>query len=181
MGSPITESSNNNNENENVQQTLRSIPGNEKCADCGQAEPEWASCNLGIVLCITCSGIHRGLGRHISKVRSLTLDRWEPELIQLMTALGNINVARVYENKILSGEIDAKLPIASSDRPTKEKWIMKKYLKKDFVESIAAGQNLNDLFYDSVKNGNTLETLRYLGIFFLILNRKKIFINYFFL
>ena len=56
------------------------VPGNSACADCGNFKPTWASINLGVTLCIECSGIHRGLGVHISKVRSITLDDWEPEL-----------------------------------------------------------------------------------------------------
>uniref|UniRef100_A0A8C7X0X0 Arf-GAP with coiled-coil, ANK repeat and PH domain-containing protein n=1 Tax=Oryzias sinensis TaxID=183150 RepID=A0A8C7X0X0_9TELE len=47
------------------------------CCDCGEAEPRWASVNLGVTMCIECSGIHRSLGVHLSKVRSLTLDSWE--------------------------------------------------------------------------------------------------------
>jgi hypothetical protein len=53
---------------------LRAVPGNHVCADCGATEPDWASLNLGILLCIECSGVHRQLGVHISKVRSCTLD-----------------------------------------------------------------------------------------------------------
>ncbi|KAH9323365.1 hypothetical protein KI387_018004, partial [Taxus chinensis] len=48
--------------------TLRKVPGNDVCADCGCPEPDWASLNLGILLCIECSGVHRNLGVHISKV-----------------------------------------------------------------------------------------------------------------
>ncbi|VDN32749.1 unnamed protein product [Gongylonema pulchrum] len=57
-------------------QALRQIPGNEYCADCGAPKPDWASLNLGTLICIECSGIHRNLGSHISKVRSLDLDDW---------------------------------------------------------------------------------------------------------
>ena len=61
------------------------IPGNRKCADCSSKSPKWASINLGIMLCIECSGIHRSLGVHISKVRSVTLDDWEPEIQKVGT------------------------------------------------------------------------------------------------
>jgi hypothetical protein len=47
---------------------LRKVDGNNNCADCGAAEPDWASLNLGVLLCIECSGVHRNLGVHISKV-----------------------------------------------------------------------------------------------------------------
>lgn len=62
---------------------------NPYCADCGSNENvTWASLNLCIMICIECSGIHRSLGVHISKVRSLTLDKWSPHNIQLTISLG---------------------------------------------------------------------------------------------
>lgn len=51
-----------------VSSILREIPGNDLCAECSAPEPDWASLNLGILMCIECSGVHRNLGVHISKV-----------------------------------------------------------------------------------------------------------------
>ncbi|KAL7875408.1 hypothetical protein AOLI_G00103710 [Acnodon oligacanthus] len=68
---------------ESALQRVLAVSGNDRCCDCGQTEPRWASINLGITLCIECSGIHRSLGVHNSKVRSLTLDSWEPELLKV--------------------------------------------------------------------------------------------------
>uniref|UniRef100_A0A8D0A1Z3 Arf-GAP with coiled-coil, ANK repeat and PH domain-containing protein n=1 Tax=Sander lucioperca TaxID=283035 RepID=A0A8D0A1Z3_SANLU len=71
--------------------------GNQRCCDCGEEEPRWASINLGVTVCIECSGIHRSLGVHLSKVRSLTLDSWEAEQLKLLCVLGNNAVNRIYE------------------------------------------------------------------------------------
>jgi hypothetical protein len=56
---------------------------NQFCADCEAAYPDWASVNLGVFVCLRCSGLHRQVGTHISKVRSTTLDTWTPEQIQV--------------------------------------------------------------------------------------------------
>lgn len=62
---------------------IRLAPGNDECADCKAKNPEWACTNLGVIVCIECSGIHRSLGVHVSKVRSVVLDKWEPEAIEV--------------------------------------------------------------------------------------------------
>uniref|UniRef100_A0A671W980 Arf-GAP with coiled-coil, ANK repeat and PH domain-containing protein n=1 Tax=Sparus aurata TaxID=8175 RepID=A0A671W980_SPAAU len=113
---------------------VQAIPGNKQCCDCGEPGPDWASINLGITLCIICSGIHRSLGVHFSKVRSLTLDSWEPELVKLMCELGNTVINRIYEARI--DEITIKKPHASSPRGDKESWIRSKYVEKKFIQKL---------------------------------------------
>ncbi|KAM4612025.1 arf-GAP with coiled-coil, ANK repeat and PH domain-containing protein 1 isoform 2-T2 [Polymixia lowei] len=113
---------------------VQAIAGNRQCCDCGEAGPDWASINLGITLCIVCSGIHRSLGVHFSKVRSLTLDSWEPELVKLMCELGNTAINRIYEARI--DEITIKKPNPSSLRGDKESWIRSKYVEKKFIQKL---------------------------------------------
>ena len=57
--------------------------------DCHMPNPVWASLNLGILICIECSGIHRNLGAHVSRVRSVELDEWSPEHKAMLQAIGN--------------------------------------------------------------------------------------------
>ena len=54
---------------------------NKYCADCDAKGPRWASWNLGVFICIRCAGIHRNLGVHISRVKSVNLDQWTAEQI----------------------------------------------------------------------------------------------------
>ncbi|XP_026998358.1 arf-GAP with coiled-coil, ANK repeat and PH domain-containing protein 2 isoform X4 [Tachysurus fulvidraco] len=110
---------------------LLSVRGNQNCCDCGEAEPRWASINLGITLCIACSGIHRSLGVHNSKVRSLTLDSWEPELLKLMCELGNELINHIYEAR--RGEIGWKKPQPGDSRQEIEAYIRAKYVERRFV------------------------------------------------
>uniref|UniRef100_A0A3B5M5J1 Arf-GAP domain-containing protein n=1 Tax=Xiphophorus couchianus TaxID=32473 RepID=A0A3B5M5J1_9TELE len=49
---------------------IRRMPGNNYCCDCGAPEPGWVSTNLGILTCIECSGIHREMGVHVSRINN---------------------------------------------------------------------------------------------------------------
>lgn len=110
-------------------QSIRSVRGNSLCVDCDTPNPDWASLNLGALMCIECSGIHRNLGTHLSRVRSLDLDDWPVELTMVMMAIGNSLANAVWEH---CTEGYTK-PGPESSREEKERWIRAKYEQKLFV------------------------------------------------
>ena len=55
----------------------------DTCVLFSSVGPRWASWNLGVFMCIRCAGIHRNLGVHVSRVKSVNLDSWTPEQIEV--------------------------------------------------------------------------------------------------
>ncbi|OAO94549.1 AGD1 [Arabidopsis thaliana] len=152
---------------------LTRVLGNERCADCGAPEPDWASLNLGVLICIECSGIHRNLGVHISKVRSLTLDVkvWEPSVLTLFQSLGNVYVNSVWEELLNSESRTSSASRSSgtpkSDRPrkllvrkpgfndpisVKELFIHAKYSERIFVRKAIDSQHFQAVFQEIWEN-----------------------------
>ncbi|XP_045701639.1 arf-GAP with GTPase, ANK repeat and PH domain-containing protein 1 isoform X4 [Phyllostomus hastatus] len=124
-------------------QSIRSLRGNSHCVDCETQNPNWASLNLGALMCIECSGIHRNLGTHLSRVRSLDLDDWPVELIKVMLSIGNELANGVWEENCQGR---AK-PSLDSTREEKERWIRAKYEQKLFLAplpctELSLGQHL---------------------------------------
>ncbi|XP_041891256.1 arf-GAP with GTPase, ANK repeat and PH domain-containing protein 1 isoform X9 [Corvus kubaryi] len=124
-------------------QSIRNIRGNSHCVDCEAQNPDWASLNLGALICIECSGIHRNLGTHLSRVRSLDLDDWPIELIKVMSAIGNELANSVWEENS-QGHVK---PSSDSTREEKELWIRAKYEQKLFLAplqclELSLGQHL---------------------------------------
>ncbi|XP_074653426.1 arf-GAP with GTPase, ANK repeat and PH domain-containing protein 1-like [Tubulanus polymorphus] len=134
-------------------QTIRMVRGNGYCADCDAPNPDWASINLGALVCIECSGIHRNLGTHVSRVRSLDLDEWPPELVAVMTCIGNALANSVWENSIRRQK-----PSPTSQRELKETYIRAKYEHKEYLPPLPfpekpIGQQLIDsIVRDDIRN-----------------------------
>uniref|UniRef100_A0A671LH18 Arf-GAP with GTPase, ANK repeat and PH domain-containing protein 1 n=1 Tax=Sinocyclocheilus anshuiensis TaxID=1608454 RepID=A0A671LH18_9TELE len=113
-------------------QSVRNMRGNTRCVDCEAQNPDWASLNLGALICIECSGIHRNLGTHLSRVRSLDLDEWPLELIKVMSAIGNELANSVWEANA-QGRLK---PAPDANREERERWIRAKYEQKLFLASL---------------------------------------------
>ncbi|KAH9860326.1 hypothetical protein J1614_011656 [Plenodomus biglobosus] len=119
-----------------LRQVREADPSNKACADCGtEIKVDWVSINLGIVICIECSGIHRSLGTHITKVRSLTLDvtSFTPDIVEILLKIGN----RV-SNSIWEARLDPALKSGPmSTREQRLHFITSKYSDRAFVAPIS--------------------------------------------
>ncbi|KAI0453741.1 hypothetical protein F5B21DRAFT_478369 [Xylaria acuta] len=112
------------------QQTIKSLlklEPNKVCADCKRNKhPRWASWNLGIFICIRCSGIHRGMGTHISRVKSVDLDSWTDEQLQSVLNWGNSRANKYWESKLAAGHVPSEAKIENFIRTKYElkRWAM---------------------------------------------------------
>eukprot|EP00340_Litonotus_pictus_P010373 CAMPEP_0170519922 /NCGR_PEP_ID=MMETSP0209-20121228/5153_1 /TAXON_ID=665100 ORGANISM="Litonotus pictus, Strain P1" /NCGR_SAMPLE_ID=MMETSP0209 /ASSEMBLY_ACC=CAM_ASM_000301 /LENGTH=343 /DNA_ID=CAMNT_0010805917 /DNA_START=43 /DNA_END=1074 /DNA_ORIENTATION=- len=59
------------------------------CFDCSSKETEWASVNNAIFLCKECQLKHRSYGVSISYIRSLEMDLWKEEQVNMLLFGGN--------------------------------------------------------------------------------------------
>lgn len=79
---------------------LLKVAGNERCADCNTEGPEWASVSFGVFLCTVCASVHRQLGAHISRIKSIKLDNWEDSQIAAMKDMGNRASKQIFEKYV---------------------------------------------------------------------------------
>ena len=120
-----------------IAQLRENDPANAHCADCStDSRVDWVSINLGIIICIECSGIHRSLGTHVSKVRSLTLDpnSFNPDVVEILMKVGNRVSNAIYEAKMERG---TKLS-PQANREQRLRFISMKYVERAFVLPISA-------------------------------------------
>ncbi|XP_066154766.1 stromal membrane-associated protein 1-like [Euwallacea fornicatus] len=105
---------------------------NKYCVDCDSKGPRWASWNIGVFLCIRCAGIHRNLGVHISKVKSVNLDSWTPEQVVSLQNMGNSRARAVYEANLPD---NFRRPQNDSNLESfiRAKYEHKKYIAREWV------------------------------------------------
>ncbi|RDB17051.1 UBA domain-containing protein 3 [Hypsizygus marmoreus] len=124
---------------ERNQKTLLELagkPGNDICADCKARHPRWASHNLGIFLCMNCASIHRKIGTHITKVKSINMDSWTKDQVETMKYMGNIKSNAIFN----PNEIRHPPPpnLMDSERDSElEQYIRSKYEYRRFLDKSA--------------------------------------------
>ncbi|KAI2472825.1 ArfGap-domain-containing protein [Annulohypoxylon bovei var. microspora] len=114
-------------QNSQTIKSLLKLDANKICADCKRNKhPRWASWNLGVFVCIRCSGIHRGMGTHISRVKSVDLDSWTDEQLQSILSWGNARANKYWESKLAAGHVPSEAKIENFIRTKYElkRWVM---------------------------------------------------------
>ncbi|CAG7559296.1 unnamed protein product [Fusarium equiseti] len=108
-----------------LQDLVQNVPGNNICADCHARNPAWASWSLGVFLCMRCAAIHRKLGTHISKVKSLSMDSWTNEQVDNMRKVGNVTSNNIYNPE--HGKPPVPVDVDEADSAM-ERFIRQKYM-----------------------------------------------------
>ncbi|XP_051932245.1 arf-GAP with SH3 domain, ANK repeat and PH domain-containing protein 2 isoform X3 [Hippocampus zosterae] len=109
---------------------IRRMPGNHCCCDCGAPEPGWVSTNLGILTCIECSGVHREMGVHVSRIHSLSLDSLGTSDLLLARNVGNSGFNEILEANLLSPSMK---PSQHSHMAERKEFIQGKYQAAQFA------------------------------------------------
>ncbi|XP_033841813.1 arf-GAP with SH3 domain, ANK repeat and PH domain-containing protein 1 isoform X4 [Periophthalmus magnuspinnatus] len=127
-----------------IEDVLR-MPGNEFCCDCGAADPKWLSTNLGILTCIECSGIHREMGVHISRIQSMELDKLGTSELLLAKNVGNSSFNEIMEGNLPS---PSPKPNPSSDMTVRKEFINAKYVDHKYARKTcsSAAAKMIELF-----------------------------------
>ncbi|XP_050977966.1 arf-GAP with SH3 domain, ANK repeat and PH domain-containing protein 2 isoform X2 [Labeo rohita] len=114
-----------------ITEDIRRMPGNNVCCDCGAPDPSWISINLGILTCIECSGIHREMGVHYSRIQSLSLDKLGTSELLLARNMGNSGFNEIVEANLPSPCVK---PSAESDMAMRKDFILSKYMEWQFAQ-----------------------------------------------
>lgn len=130
-----------------VEQLLK-LPDNQMCAECPSKIPRWASITFGTFMCIRCSGkfysnlkftifistlgVHRQIGVHITKVKSVNLDKWPAGKVELFQSMSNRLANSYWEKNLPAGY---KKPDSNASNREVTDFLTNKYVHKKWANT----------------------------------------------
>uniref|UniRef100_A0A671VVT0 ArfGAP with SH3 domain, ankyrin repeat and PH domain 2b n=1 Tax=Sparus aurata TaxID=8175 RepID=A0A671VVT0_SPAAU len=138
---------------------VKRMSGNDGCCDCGAAAPTWLSTNLGVLICIECSGIHREMGVHYSRIQSLDLDVLGTSELLLAKNVGNASFNEIMEADLSAQDVTK--PDPTSDMQMRKDYITAKYTEKRFARRLCAdAASRLQVLYEAVRNRDILSLIQ---------------------
>ena len=127
---------------------------NAECADCTTKNPTWASYNIGIFICEKCCGVHRRIGTHISKPRSVDLDDWNEDHLEAMEIVGNTNADAYWCYNVPFGRTK---PEEGDAMVVVSEWIQSKYERKLYCKQPGSSNERSDPGVEAYQKGGWME------------------------
>ncbi|XP_065198824.1 arf-GAP with SH3 domain, ANK repeat and PH domain-containing protein 1-like [Sycon ciliatum] len=112
-----------------IVEVIRCLPGNHQCCDCSAPDPPWISTNLGILVCIECSGVHRELGVQFSRVRSLVLDNLCTAELLVAHRMGNYAFNEVTEENLTVPKLSSNASMVERKDFIRAKYVEHKWVR----------------------------------------------------
>lgn len=137
---------------------LQKTGENKKCFDCSAPNPQWASPKFGIFICLECAGVHRGLGVHISFVRSITMDQFKPEETLRMEIGGNERLKKYFNDNGVGLTLSPKQKYDNYVAEDYKEMLTCEVEGKEFVAKDHSGEKLPDINSDTNTNTSTSTT-----------------------
>ena len=98
-----------NNDIKKQLEQLSNEEENKKCFDCGAQPARMVSLNNGIYLCHSCSEEHKKIEAETNIIKSITLEQWNKNQLNIMKKGGNMKLRIFLEQNNINTNIDKNI------------------------------------------------------------------------